>query len=339
MRKWAMWMTVMLLLGVTGAAGAQDAPLRVMATTSILADVAAQVAGPYAQVDTLLPPDTDAHVYEPTTNDALRLTEADLLLTVGAGYEAFIQSLLDNAGADVPVIEANQGVAILPLGGAEDGTEPGTPLGILGVNLECGAHAHEEHEDEDAVAHDEDEHAAENCDPHTWMNPLNVIVWAQNIAEALAAADPAHADAYFENAALYADELQALDAEIAALVAGLPDANRRLVTNHENLQYFATRYGFETVAVIVPGGSSEAEPDPQALADVIRIVQAQNVPAIFIEVTANSAYAETVASDTGAQLVSGLYIEALSEPDGPAPTYLDLMRYNAGVIVNALMLA
>jgi ABC-type Zn uptake system ZnuABC Zn-binding protein ZnuA len=334
MRLRTLLMMGLMLFGLAGTTAAQNAPLRVMATTSILADVAAQVAGAYAQVDTLLPPDTDAHVYEPTTNDALRLTEADLLLTVGAGYEAFIQRLLDNAGADVPVVEANRGVAILPLGGPADGLEPGMPLGILGVTLECGAH---EHEDGEGAASETEEHAAENCDPHTWMNPLNVIVWAQNIAEALAAADPAHADAYFENAAMYADELQTLDADIAALVAQLPEENRRLVTNHENLGYFAARYGFETVAVIVPGGSSEAEPDPQALADVIRVVQAQNVPAIFIEVTANSAYAETVASDAGAQLVSGLYIEALSEPDGPAPTYLDLMRYNADVIVNALM--
>lgn len=323
-----LWLSL-AVFGLAGGVAAQDAPLKVIATTSILADVAARVAGDFAQVEALLPPNTDAHVYEPTTDDALRLSRAGLLLTVGAGYESFIQRLLDNTGANVPLAAANDGVAILPLGAEASGIEAGTPLGILGVNLECEAAA-----GEDEADHDPHEHS--NCDPHTWMNPLNVIVWAQNIAAALAAADPAHADAYYENASLYSDELQALDAEIAALAGALPAEDRRLVTNHENLQYFAVRYGFETAAHIVPGGSSESEPDPQALAAIIQQVQALGVPAIFIETTANTALAQTVASDAGVRLVSGLYIEALSEPDGPAPTYLDLMRYNAGVIISAL---
>lgn len=329
MRLFAILLSVLAAFGLASGAAAEDTPLKVIATTSILADVAARVAGDFAQVDMLLPPDTDAHVYEPVTDDALRLSRADLLLTVGAGYESFLQRLLDNAGARVPVAVVNQGVAILPLGAEADDAEAGTPLGILDVNLTCTALANGTTPDPALQYHD-------NCDPHTWMNPLNVIVWAQNIAAELALADPAHADAYFENAELYSDELQALDAEIAALAGQLPATDRRLVTNHENLQYFAARYGFETIASIVPGGSSESEPDPQALATIIRQVQAQNVPAIFVEMTANSTLAQMVADDAGAQLVSGLYIEALSAPDGPAPTYLDLMRYNANIIIRAL---
>ncbi len=332
MRMLAVLAIGVTLLGMSGTVAAQDAPLRVMATTSVLADVAARVAGDYAQVEALLPPDTDPHVYEPTADDVLRLSRADLLLTVGAGYESFVQRLIENAGANVPVMEANTGVAILPLGAAqpEDGAEPVPPLGRLGVNLACSA------QEADASS-DQAMQQRADCDPHTWMNPLNLIVWAQNIADALAAADPANADAYYENAYQYSDELQALDAEIAGLIDQLPPERRRLVTNHENLQYFAARYGFEMVATVLPGGSSESEPDPQELAALIRLVQAQGVPAIFVEITANTALAETVAGDAGVQLVGGLYIEALSEPDGPAPTYLDLMRYNAGVITSALM--
>ena len=340
-------LAVVLLLGV--GASAQNEPLRVMATTSLLADIVARIAGDTVAVESLIPANSDAHVYEPTTEDALRLSQANLLFTVGAGYESFVQGLIENAGADVPVIEANRGVAILPLTGehmhedgeihaedeAHDDHAVNEPLGILGSGVECAAHSHDE-EHAEGETHSEDEHVHSDCDPHTWTNPLNVIVWAQNIAEALAAADPANADAYFERASLYSDELQALDAEIAAQVEQLPAERRRLLTNHENLQYFASRYGFEQVATVLPGGSSEAELDPQALADIIALVQAEGVPVLFVEITANTALAETLASDTGIQLVTDLYIEALSEAGGPATTYLDLMRYNAARIVGAL---
>ncbi|MBL8146359.1 MAG: zinc ABC transporter substrate-binding protein [Anaerolineae bacterium] len=329
------WMVgVALVLSIGASVTAQSEPLQVMATTSLLADVVARVAGDRASVEALVPADTDAHAYEPTADDALRLSRADLLFTVGAGYEGFIQRLLDNAGAGVPVVAVNDGVAILALAGGETPDGAADPIGILGSTVECTEHSHD-----DAAAsgdHTGDEPHRTDCDPHTWMSPLNVIVWTQNIADALAAADPANADAYHENASLYADELQALDAEIGALVASLSPEKRRLLTNHENMQYFAVRYGFEQVAAVLPGGTSQAEIDPQTLASIIALVRAQGVPVIFVEVTANTALAETLAQDAGIQVVSDLYIEALSGPEGPAPTYLDLMRYNAQRIVGAL---
>lgn len=326
MRTW-IGALALLLLALTGgmAAGAQSEPLQVMATTSLLADVVAQVAGGRASVESLIPPDTDAHAYEPTTDDALRLARADLLFTIGAGYETFIQNLLDNAGATAAVVTVNDGVAILALPGDDAPEQAAEPIGILGSTVECAASLQ-------AATGDQ----RTDCDPHTWMSPLNVIVWTQTIAGALAAADPANADAYYENAALYADQLQALDAEIGAQVDTLPPEQRRLLTNHENLQYFAVRYGFETIPALLPGASGDAEIDPQTLAAVIARVQAEGVPVIFVEVTANTALAETLARDAGIQAVSDLYIEALSGPEGPAPTYLDLMRYNAGRIVGAL---
>jgi ABC-type Zn uptake system ZnuABC Zn-binding protein ZnuA len=258
--------------------------------------------------------------------------------------------LLENADASVPLVEANTGVTILPLTGEHMHEEGEThsedeaheehaanePLGVLGVSVECEAHSHEDESHAEGESHSEDEHVHGDCDPHTWMNPLNIIIWTQNIADALAAADPANADAYRENAAAYSDELQALDAEIAAMVEALPAGSRRLLTNHENLQYFAARYGFEQVATVLPGGSSEAEIDPQALADLIRLVQEEGVPVLFVEITANTALAETLTRDAGIRLVSDLYIEAVSGAEGPAPSYLDLMRYNAGQIVGAL---
>lgn len=334
MRTLCGWVvTVALVLGIGAGVTAQSEPLQVMATTSLLADVVARVAGDHAHVEALVPADTDAHAYEPTADDALRLSRADLLFTVGAGYEGFIQRLLDNAGAGVPVAAVNDGVAILALAGGETPEGTADPIGILGSTVECDEHSH----DDEAATEDHagDEPRRTDCDPHTWMSPLNVIVWALNIADTLAAADPANADAYQENAWMVADELQALDAEIGALVGTLPAEKRRLLTNHENLQYFAARYGFEVTALL-PGSSGEAEIDPQSLAGVLAQVDAEGIPVIFVEVTANTALAETLARDAGIQLVNDLYIEALSGPEGPAPNYFDLMRYNAGRIVGAL---
>ncbi len=330
MRRWVGVTALVLALSLGAGVKAQSEPLRVMATTSVLADVVAQVAGGRATVDSLLPPDTDAHIYEPTADDALRLSQSDLLFAIGASYESFVAGLLDSAGAEAPVVEVNQGVAILPLGVTGTGATP-EPLGVLGRTLECGVH-----EDAHEAAEEATEEAHADCDPHTWLSPLNVIVWTQNIADALAAADPENADAYYENAAVYSDALQSLDGELAALIEGVPAEARRLLTNHENLQYFAARYGFELAATVLPGGSSDAELDPRALAALIALVQTEGVPVVFAEVTANTALAETLARDAGVRVVSDLYIEALSDAGGPAATYLDLMRYNAGVIVDAL---
>jgi ABC-type Zn uptake system ZnuABC Zn-binding protein ZnuA len=168
------------------------------------------------------------------------------------------------------------------------------------------------------------------------MNPLNAAVWAQNVADALAEADPANAEAYAANAAAYIAELEAVDAEIEALVAQIPEESRVLVTNHEFMGYFAARYGFEVAATVLPGGTTGTEVDPQALAELIAFIQAEGVPAIFAEVTANPQLAEIVAQDAGITVVSTLYSESLSDASGPAATYLDYIRYNAQVIVDAL---
>lgn len=342
-------------LTLTGASLAQEAPLRVVATTTIVADIAQNVAGDALTIETLLPADTDTHAYEPTIDDANRLAGASLLLTVGAGYEGFIEGLLENVGGDIPVVELNQGVEILAFSGdhshegeaaesAETAEEHGgfEVLGVLGEGLTCGEHAHEgeeEHADEGEHAdeeHADEEHAGEACDPHTWMNPQNVAVWAQNVADALSAADPANAEAYAANAEAYIAELTALDAELEALTAQLPEDARVLVTNHEFMGYFAARYGFEVAATVLPGGSTGAEVDPQALSELIAFIQAEGVPAIFAEITANPELAQIVAQDAGIQVVSDLYSEALSDASGPASTYIDFMRYNAQVIVDAL---
>jgi ABC-type Zn uptake system ZnuABC Zn-binding protein ZnuA len=327
---------VVMLVCIVGGAGAQDAP-RVLATTSILADVAQNVAGDLLTVESLLPADADAHVFEPSPADVARVAEADLLLVVGAGYEAFLGDLLANAGdAAAEVVVASNGIDILALGGEHDEHEgehehaAAEHIGILG-EIECEAH---EHEEDEAEHEDEHEHGA--CDPHVWTDPMNGVVWADNIAAAFSVADPANEDIYRANADAYIAQLETLDAEISETLAVIPEESRILVTNHEFMGYFAAAYDFEVVATVLPGGTTDAEPNPQELAALIELIEAEGVSALFAEVSANSQLAEVVAQEAGISVVTTLYSEALSAADGPASTYVDYLRYNASVIAEAL---
>jgi ABC-type Zn uptake system ZnuABC Zn-binding protein ZnuA len=377
------------LAGSVATTRAQEAPLNVLATTSILADVAQRVAGDRFVVDTLVPRGADTHAYEPTTADIVRVSEADLLLEVGAGYEAFLEPLIDNAEGDFTLVTVNNGVSILGFSGEhahgddehdddehddehgddehdddehddEHGDEHGDDehgdhggeaeaLGVLGNDLVCGVHDDDEHDDEehddeehddDSSDDDHDEHEGHDedaeCDPHTWLDVRNVMTWTQNIAAAFSEADPANAGAYQANAEAYLAELEALDAELTAMVEAVPAENRVLVTNHEFLGYFAARYGFEVVGTVLPSITTDVEPDPQSLAELVETVRDESAMAVFAEVSANPQLAEVVAAEAGVPVVADLYSESLSEVGGPADSYLAFMRHNVGRIVAVL---
>ncbi len=357
---------------------AQDSTLTVIATTTILADIARNIGGDMLTVESLLPADADTHAYEPTIDDAARLASADMLLVVGIGYEEFLGGLLELAGTDIPVIEVSNGLEIITgehheeadvndtdaMATAEANDDPDAGeeehataeiIGIYGsAELECG---HDEDEDEaafkptayrfadhgtstdepDGLQADEDDHEEHGaCDPHVWMNPLNIITWANNIADAFAAADPTNADAYRENAAGYAAQLEALDLDVNEMLGDIPPERRVLVTNHDFMGYYAAHYGFEVAATVLPGSQTGAEPDPQALAELITFVQSEGVPAIFAEVSANPQLAQLIADEAGIAVVSTLYSESLSAADGDAPTYLEFIRTNTRIIAEAL---
>jgi ABC-type Zn uptake system ZnuABC Zn-binding protein ZnuA len=328
---------VLLSFSITSA---QNDPLPVVATTTIIADVARNVGGELVDVTSLVPPNADVHAFEPAPDDAVRIAEADVLLINGAGLEAFLSGLLENAGGVEPVVVSN-GVEILPFGehvhDEHEEAEHDEILGVLGGEGVC-----EEHHDEETAATqetegEEHEHEHGGCDPHVWTDPNNVIVWTGNIADAFAAADPDNADTYRANADAYIQQLEALDAEVEQILSVIPAERRILVTNHEFFGYFAHRYGFEIVGVVVSGGTTLAEPNPQELAALVTIIAEEGVPAIFAEVSHNAQLAEVVAAETGINVVTTLYSDSLSEPGGPADTYLNYLRYNAQTIADALM--
>jgi ABC-type Zn uptake system ZnuABC Zn-binding protein ZnuA len=347
---------LIVLLG-SSAAGAQTG-LRVLATTSIVADVAQNIAGDQFTIDSLVPLGADTHAFEPAPADVARVAGADILLTVGAGYEAFLGDLLRNVASDsVQVVVVSEGLEILGTaddhsheGDHQDATAPmateeaeadhahageDAHLGVLGADLECEPHDDHDH-GKRASKHGDEAHTHGDCDPHVWLDPASVIVWANNIADAFSAADPANAAVYRANADAYIAQLEALQVEIAEQVARVPEAARILVTNHEFLGYFAHAYGFEVVGTVLPGATTGAEPDPQTLAALVELIRSEGVRAIFAEVSANPRLAGIVAEEAGIAVVTTLYTESLSAAGEPASTYIDYMRYNVGQIVDAL---
>jgi ABC-type Zn uptake system ZnuABC Zn-binding protein ZnuA len=283
----------------------------VLAVESFLADIAQNVAGDRLRVDTLMPLGLDPHGWEPAPGDLRRVAESDVLIENGAGLEGPLARLLDRAGGERLVIEAAAGL---------------TPRVVAALGSEA---AHEAEAGSDA-------HGASPGDPHFYLDPVAVMRYVANIRDGLSRADPAGAAAYAASAERYTAELQELDAELQALVNQVPAGRRKLVTNHDSLGYFADRYGLEVVGTVLPGASPEAQPSARALAELADRIRAEGVPALFVEASDNPALARRLAEEAGVRLVDDLLTHSLTGPDGEAPTYLAMMRYNARRIVEAL---
>lgn len=274
--------------------------LRVIAVETFLADIAQNVAGDRVKIEALMPPGIDPHAYEPTPGDARRVAESDLVIINGAGFEEFLDKLLENAGSRQQLVEASSGLLSRTL-------KPGEP-------------------------HDEDN----PVDPHYWLDPNLVVKYVENIRDGLTQADPAGAAVYRTNAEAYIAKLYALDAKIRQQVSVIPPADRKLVTDHDTFGYFADRYGFEIVGMLVPSYSTADASTAQQLAKLVDQIRATRVKAIFLEQSANPQIAAQIARETGVQIVTGLYTHSLSEPGGPAPTYLEMLEYDVRKIVDAL---
>jgi ABC-type Zn uptake system ZnuABC Zn-binding protein ZnuA len=258
-------------------------------------DVVSQVGGDTIDLTILMPVGTDPHDFQPRPQDAASLVAAQIIFSNGAGLETFLQPLLESTGATGKLIEVSAGVTLLQLPGSNQGSG----------------------------------------DPHTWMDPKNVIIWTQNIAAALSAADPAHASIYQANAGTYAASLRDLDSWIQSEVAQIPPQKRLLVSDHAVLGYFAAQYGFTLVGTITGSFSSEAAPSARELAALEDKIRQMGVRAVFVSEAVNQTLANQVAADTGIKAV-WIYHASLTASGGPAASYLEFMRYNVKAIVGAL---
>ncbi|MBB4129272.1 metal ABC transporter substrate-binding protein [Xanthomonas sp. 3075] len=278
--------------------GAQ--PLRVVASFSILGDLVRQVGGPRVALTTLVGPEGDAHVYQPTPADARALGTSDLVFVNGLGFEGWLDRLVHASGYHGTIVVASDGV---------------TPR-----RLDTrGAHAG---------------HAHSALDPHAWQSVPNVERYVTNIADALSRADPGGARIYRANAAAYQLRLRALHAQILRSIAALPPQRRTIVTSHDAFGYFAATYGLRFEAP--QGVSTEAEASAHDVARLITQIRRDGAAALFVEDITDPRLLQQIARETGIRIGGTLYSDALSHPGGPASTYLDLMHHNLTALLQAL---
>ncbi|THF65359.1 metal ABC transporter substrate-binding protein [Pseudothauera rhizosphaerae] len=298
-------LAVLFLAAALQPAHAQK--MDVVASFSILGDLAAAVGGERVTVHSLVGPDQDAHGFQPRPSDARRVGAADLVIANGLGFDAWMERLARSAGAKRPVLIASRGIRTLETAHEED------------------------HEEGHEGGHD---HGHHDVDPHAWQDVANAIIYVRNIADALAAADPEGAALYRANAERYAAELQTLDAEIRNALATVPPQRRKVVTSHDAFAYFGRAYGVRFLAA--HGVASEAEPSARDIARLIRQIRAEQVPAAFLENVVDPRLVERIRSEGGARLGGTLYSDALSAGDGPASTYVALMRHNLATLLAGL---
>ncbi len=297
--KKAGWLALALIAACSWSAMS----LRIVCTTTIVGDVVARIAGDGNEVTVLLPVDADPHAFEPTPQDLVTIARADVVFLSGAGLERNLEPIL--SAATGLVVALSDGLDLIgPAGSDHEGAE-------------------------------RDEHDHEGADPHVWFDPFNVGAWVDRIAAVLSDLDPSGESEYRARGSAYRSELAELDAWMDEEVGRLPEEKRLLVTDHAVFSYFAARYGFDQVGTIFPGLSSLSEPSARDIAALEEAITSLGVPVLFVGTTVNRSLAERVAADTGTRIVV-LYTGSLSDPDGPAASYLDLMRYDVRAIVDGL---
>ena len=306
-----------------------DAPIPVVATFSILGDMVKRIGGDRVAVTTLVGANGDAHVYNPTPADARAVRQADILVFNGLAFEGWLDRLVEASGFSGVRVVATDGIQAIRLEDDDDHHDD---------HAEKDDHDKDDHDHAAKDDHDKEEHADEHdhgaFDPHAWQNPANAVIYVDNIAAALSKADPANASTYYGNRAVYVAEIEALDADIRKAVGGLPEDRRTIVTPHDAFGYFAETYGLRFVA---PSGiSTESEPSAGDVATLIRQIREEGITAVFVESITDSRLLEQIADETGASIGGTLYSDALSGPDEPASTYLDMMRHNVETLTKAL---
>jgi zinc/manganese transport system substrate-binding protein len=283
------------------AAQAQE-KLKVIATFSILGDLVRNVGGERVEVTTFVGPNGDAHVYSPTPADGRRLTEARIVFTNGLKFEGWIDRLVKSSGTKATKVEASKGAKLLEGEDAHHG------------------HGHHDH--------------GHGVDPHAWQSIGNAKIYVANIRDALSAADAEGKPAYEANAAAYLAKLDALEAEVKGLVASIPADRRKIITSHDAFRYFGDAYG---IAFVSPQGvSTEAEASAKDVARIIQQIRRTKIGAVFVENVSDARLMERIAKETGARIGERVYSDALSEPNGPAGTYIDMMRHNIRAFSAAL---
>lgn len=340
--------------GSDGDGGADGAALDVVATTTQLADFAAEVGGDDIDLTGLMTAGGSAHHFDPSPADLLALGQADVLIVNGGGLEFFIDSAVEASGFDGTIVDASEGIdlteaeEITQEAAHDQGDDHGHDKG--GHDHEHGdaGHGHEGHDHGDGD-HGEENHGEEaNGDeahdhdhgpvnPHFWTAPRLAAGMVEAVEDGLAAADEANADAYAERADAYLAKLEALDTWAAAQFAEVPAEDRVMVSGHDSLRYYLHDYDIEFAGSILPSFEDNAEPNAADIDALIATIQERGVKAIFVESSMNPKQAETVARESGAEVIDAetLYADSLGAEGSGAETYIDATVHNTRVILEA----
>ena len=291
-----------LMVAAFALPGQAFAAVDVVASFSILGDITQRVGGERIKVHTLVGRNADAHVYQPTTTDAKTLASARLVVGNGLGFEGWIDRLIKSSGYRDSVTTASSGIRTLARG--ESGDE-----------------------------HDHHDHAGPS-DPHAWQDLANAARYVDNIRNALIDIDPEGRSTYQANADQFRQEIAALDAEVRQNFKKIPKDRLKVVTTHDAFAYFGQAYGISFIAPV--GVNTDAEPSAADIGRIIKQIRREKIPAVFMESISDSRLLERIRQESGARIGGTLYSDALSKTDGPAATYLEMMRHNARTLVEAL---
>ena len=301
-----------VIVGVSEPAGA-GGKLRAVASFSILGDLVSRVGGDRVVVTTVVGANGDAHVYEPKPGDAKAVAAAQVLVVNGLGFEGWLDRLVEASGYQGTTVIATEGIETHEMG-RDHKRETG----------ENGEPAEGEAGDDPGVV-----------DPHAWQNAGNALIYVKNIAAALCTADAAGCAAYKANAESFSRELQAVDVEIKAAVARVPEARRTVITSHDSFGYFSHAYGIRFLAP--EGIGTERAASARDVAKLIEQIREDEASALFVENIADPRLIEQIGEETGVEVGGELFSDALSDANGPAPTYIDMMRHNARLLTEAML--
>jgi manganese/iron transport system substrate-binding protein len=281
-------------LSIAAAPALAQEKFKAVTTFTVIADIARNVAGDAAVVESITKPNAEIHNYQPTPGDILRAQDAKLIFWNGLNLELWFERFFQNV-SDVPSVVVSEGVE--PMGIAE-GPYSGKP------------------------------------NPHAWMSPEAALIYVENIRKAFVEHDPANAETYNRNAAGYSEKIKAEVEPIRQALAAIPEERRWLATSEGAFSYLARDFGLKELYIWPINADQQGT--PRQVRKVIDAVRDNKIPAVFSESTVSPDPAQQIARETGAKYGGVLYVDSLSDADGPVPTYLDLLLVTTDTIAKGL---
>jgi len=317
-----------VILGLTASATVMaEQKVAVISSFSILGDLVSEVGQEHVVVTNLVDVGDDAHVFNPTPQDAKAISKAQLVVINGLQFEGWMPRLIGAANYKGVQVIASNGIDVINTKEEHEHQDD--------EHEKHSDNGHDKHNDEEHEEHEEHEgHEHGDTDPHAWHSIKNVKIYVHNIAEGLMQVDPKHRSEYQQNATNYIQKLDKLELKLTTQIASIPAAERKVITPHDAFGYFARDFN---VTFLAPQGTStEYEANAADVAALIKQIRHENVKAVFVENIADNRLIEQISRETNAKIGGKLYSDALSYSDKPAATYIQMMQYNVDTIVAAL---